>query len=221
MAGSVYDDLQSKKNQLIRKGLDGSVFVAPFTADAIDTLTDDADMLLKALPTGYDDLGWLSEDGAQYSSDVETSDITGWGGIEPLRSDITQDTTTLEVAALETKLITIGLYTGADTSTITANATTGEVSIEKPARPSVRYYRVLSIAVDLSDAGEIYIARFLPRARVTDKSDQPHQSSDDEPITWGVTFTSYVDSTLGYSERYLFGGPGWNALLADMDIPTA
>lgn len=221
MAGSVYDDLKVKKNQLIRKGLDGSVFAAPHSADAVTDLTDATDKLLKPLPTGYEDLGWLSEDGAQYSSDVETSDINGWGGTEPLRSDITQDSTTLEVACLETKLMTIGLYTGADTSAITANATTGEVSIAKPARPNVRYYRVLSVAVDLSDAGEIYICRFLPRARVTDKADQPHQSGDDEPITWGVTLTSYVDSTLGYSERYIFGGPGWHALLTDMGIPSA
>ncbi len=216
MAGSAYDDLQARKNHLIRKALEGSVFVAPVTADAITDLTDDADKLLKALPSGYEDVGWLSDDGAQFSRDVDTSDITAWGSVEPVRSDVTQDTTTLQIACLETKKVTIGLYTGADMSAVTADATTGEVRIEKRARPGIQDFRVLAIGVDLTDAGELYVARFLPRARVTDYDDQNLQSSDDEPVTFPVTMTSYVDSTLGYSEKYLFGGPGWFAALSDM-----
>jgi hypothetical protein len=75
---------------------------------------------------------------------------------------------------------------------------------------------VLAIAVDLTDDGELYVARFLPRARVTDFDDQNLQSSDDSPITWPVTMTGYEDPVLGYSERYLFGGPGWAARLSAM-----
>jgi hypothetical protein len=73
----------------------------------------------------------------------------------------------------------------------------------------------MSLAVDLGDAGEIYIGRFLPRAKVTGYSEQSFGGGDD-PISWGVTFTGYEDSTLGFSESWLFGGPGWNALLAEM-----
>lgn len=73
---------------------------------------------------------------------------------------------------------------------------------------------LLALAVDSSDAGEIYIARFLPRVKVTDKDDQKLSFAEDG-ITWAVTLTAFLDSTLGYSERFLFGGPGFGALLTD------
>jgi hypothetical protein len=215
MAGVSYDDLQQRNAALIFKALQGSVFVAPHSADAITALTD-TDKLLKALPDDYEDVGWTSDDGAQFGRDVDTSDITGWGSVEPLRSDVTKDTTTLQIACLETKKSTIGLYTGADMDAVTPDATSGEVSIEKPARPGFRFYRVLGVAVDLTDDGEYYVGRFLPRARVTDYDDQNMQSSDDTPLTWPVTMTGYEDPALGYSEKYFFGGAGWAARLASM-----
>jgi hypothetical protein len=221
-----YDDLKNKQSELIRKALDGSVFLAPISAAPITTLTTRAAAVvgppavpahneLTALPADWDDLGWLTDDGAAFSRSVSTSDVTSWGSVSPTRSDVTADTTTLAVTAQETKLLTIGLATGVDMGGITPNATTGEVSIAKPTRPSGRFYRALSVAVDLGDAGEIYIGRFLPRAKVTGFSDQA-MGGGDAPITWGVTLTGYEDSDLGYSERWLFGGDGWQALLADM-----
>jgi hypothetical protein len=215
MAGVSYDDLQQRNAALIFKALQGSVFVAPFGADAIVSLTD-TDRLLKTLPADYEDVGWTTDDGAQFSRDVDTSDITGWGSVEALRSDVTKDSTTLQMEALETKKATIGLYTGADMDVVVPDPTSGEVAIEKPARPGFRYYRVLGVAVDLTDDGEYYVARFLPRARVTDYDDQAFQSSDDSPVTWPVTMTGYEDPTLGYSEKYFFGGAGWASRLSAM-----
>ena len=215
MAGVAYDDLQQRNAALIMKTLQGSVFVAPSSADVITSLTD-ADKLLKELPAGYDDLGWMSEDGAQFGRDVDVSDINGFGSVEPLRSDVNSDVTTLQVSCLETKKATIGLYTGADMSTATPDPTSGELSIAKPARPGFRFYRVLVVGVDLTDDGEYYVARFLPRTRVTDYDEQNYQSSDDSPVTFGVTLTAYSDATLGYSENYIWGGPGFAAKLASM-----
>lgn len=214
-----YEALRNKQTELIRKTVDGSVYVAPIAADPITTLTD-ADKLLTALPVDYDDIGWLSDDGAQYSTDVETSDVTSWGSVQPTRRDITSKTTTLQVACHETKKSTIGLYTGADMDAVLADATTGEVSVEEPDRPKARTYRVFTLGIDDGDAGEIYIARFQPRAQVTDFDDQAFQSGDD-PLMWPVTLTGYFDSTLGFSQRYLFGGPGWSALLTKMGFESA
>ena len=215
-----YDALKNKQNELIRKSLDGSVFVADVSADPITNLTTAVAgppvvISLTALPTDWDDLGFLSTDGAAFSRDVSTSEVTSWGAVTPTRTDIVSDTTTLTVVAQETKLLTIGLATGADLSAITPDATTGEVKIAKPVRPKSKHYRVLSLAVDEGDAGEIYIARFLPRAKVSSYAEQSVAQGDD-PITWGVTLTGEVDSDLGYSEQWLFGGAGWQALLADM-----
>lgn len=226
MAGD-YASLKNKQTELIRKALDGSVFVcddlAALTAIAAlteDSATEPGTPILSDLPAGYDDLGWLTNDGAQFSRDVSTSEVTSWGSVSPTRTDVTSDTTTMSVTAQETKLLTVGLATGADLSAITADATTGEVVIAKPSRPKSKHYRVLSLAVDNGDAGEIYIARFLPRAKVTGYSEQSFSGGDD-PVTWGVTFTGEEDSDLGFSESWLFGGPGWQALVADMGFTEA
>jgi hypothetical protein len=225
VAGSKYDLLKSKQTELIRKALDGSAFIASADAPALDQLTDAADSLLKPLPTGgspampWGDLGWLSADGAQFSRDVSSSDITSWGSVSPTRSDVTADSSTLTVACQETNIRTIGLSTGMDMSGITPSAS-GEVQVQKPSRPSSRFYRVLSLAVDQGDAGEIYIARYMPRAKVTGFSEQAFGGGDD-PIMWGVTFTGYEDSDEGFSESWIFGGPGWKALLEDMGFPAA
>ena len=147
MAGSQYDALKAKQTQLIRKALDGSVFLASIDAPTITDLTDAADKLLKPLPIGgsmpWGDLGWLSSDGAQYSRDVSSSDITSWGSVSPTRSDVTADSSTLTVVAQETNIRSIGLSTGADMSAAVPNVTTGELKISKPSRPSSKFYRVL------------------------------------------------------------------------------
>lgn len=174
-----------------------------------------AGVQLAALPLGWDDLGWLSGDGAQFSRDVSSSEVTSWGSVTPTRTDVTSDTSTLTVVAQETKLLTIGLATGADLTSVVPDPTTGEVKIAKPSRPKSKHYRALSVAVDQADAGEIYIARFLPRAKVSGYAEQSFGGGDD-PVTWGVTLTGEEDSALGYSEAWFFGGPGWSALLDDM-----
>jgi len=217
----LYDDLKNKQTELIRKAIDGSAFLAPVAAEPITDITavtgtaPDEEISLVELPDTWDDLGWLSEDGVAFSRDVTQSDVTSWGSVSPTRSDVTADTSTMTVVCQETKMLTIGLATGADLAGIVPAVGTGEVSIAKPSRPSSRFYRVLALAVDQGDAGEIYIGRMLPRAKVTSYAEQSFSGGDD-PITWGVTFTGFEDSALGYSERWLFGGAGWNALLTQM-----
>lgn len=216
-----YSALKNKQSELIRKALEGSAFLAPVTADEITDLTAATGTApnevidLAPLPDDYDDLGWLSAEGVSFAREVAQSDVTSWGSVQPTRTDITSDTSTATVVAQETKLLTIGLATGADLAGVVPDAATGEVSIAKPARPSARRYRLLTLAVDQGDAGEIYIARFFPRAKVTNYAEQSFTSGDD-PISWGVTFTGEEDSALGYSERWIFGGAGWKALLTDM-----
>ena len=176
----------------------------------------DVGINLKRLPSyQWDDLGWLSTEGSQFSRDVAQSEVTSWGSVAPTRTDVTSDTSTLALTAQETKLLTIGLATGADLSATVPDVNTGEIRVSKPAKPTSRVYRALSLAVDLGDGGEIYIGRFLPRAKVTNFAEQNFGGGDD-PVTWGVTLTGQEDSTLGYSERWLFGGPGWNYLLTKM-----
>lgn len=216
MPGAAYDALASKKQNLIRKARKGSVFVAPYTADHIETLTDATDFELAPLPTGYHDLGWLSDDGAQFSSDIDVADVSSWGSTTPTRTDINQEVSELQIACQETNLYTIGLAVGVATTGVTA-AASGEVKILKPLQPVKQNYHVLSLAVDENPAGEIYIARYWPNAEVTDKDDQAFSSGDD-PLLWSVTMSARPDAELGTPEVWFFGGPGWKAICADMGI---
>ncbi len=218
-----YSALADKKQELIRKAKDGSVFVGAITAALITTLTTGSSADLTALPStggGYADLGYTTTDGVTYARTTDLSEIRSFGSVEPTRTDVTNDTITMACSCQETKLQTIGLYTGADYTTLTAAATTGELQVAKPDRPSFRYYRVLGLFVDDGDAGEIYFARFMPRARVTELGEQQYNDSD-EAIIYPLTWTGYKDSTAGYSHKWFWGGPGWKALLDEMDIPQA
>lgn len=218
----MYGTIEQRKAELVRKANAGGVFISDYVADPIDKLTvatgtaPNQVITLAPLPTGWRDLGWLSEEGIGHGREIASSDIGAFGSPQPVRSDVTTDSTTLTCTAIETNLTTIRLETGANTAALAPDAATGEVSIAKPARPSARYYRVLSLAVDTDEAGrEIYIARFLPRAKITSFGDKGFASGD-TPIQTGFTFQAFEDSELGYSDKYIFAGPGWKALLTQM-----
>lgn len=221
-----YDSLKKKQTELIRKALDGSAFIAEASAAAPTSLTTPESgtgattvIGLNPLPAGYTDLGYLTEDGVGFTRDVSTADVSSWGSVTPTRTDITADTTTISVTAQETNIYSIGLATG---KTFTNLKTTGgavntaEVSISKPARPSQQFYRLFTVAVDNGTAeGDIFIARFFPKVKVTAFGDLSFGGGD-SPIEWPVTLQAYEDSALGYSERWFFGGPGWKALMVKM-----
>lgn len=217
---ATFAELSEKQNELIRKALDASMFVAPFSADPITDLTTGAGASLAPLPTGYVDGGLMTDEGIRFGREVESSDITSMGRVEPTRSDIESDVGTAQVDFQELNITTIGLYTGADMSAVVPDPTTGEIKIPKPARPTVRYYRMLSLAVDEIEEGEIYIGKFYPRTRVTSYAEQAWAKGD-TAINWGMTFQTYVDEALGYSELPIFGGPGWRALLSKMGFASS
>lgn len=190
-------------------------------AVGVATTTPGVGIDLAELPAGWEDLGWVTSDGVTYGRSTEVSDVTSFGSVQPTRSDVTQDTITMGVVAQETKMLTLSLYTGSDTGALTATAGTGEFSIAKPDIPGFRYYRVLGVFVDRDDAGrEIIMARYMPRARITEWGEQVLSDGDD-PITYSMTFTGYEDSVVGYSHRWIFAGAGWNALLTNMGITAA
>lgn len=222
-----FDSLQQLQTELIRKTLTGSVFVAEATADAIgNALTEITGVApdevhdLVALPAGYTDLGYTTDAGAVFNTETTTSDITSWQSTTPTRSDTTSETSTLQVVAQETKLLTLGLYTGSALGGIEAAATTGDVVIKKPQRPSGRSYRVFVLSRDETENGDIYIGRFLPRAKVTGRGGQSHDKSDNA-FSYDVTFTGFRDTAYGSAEAFYFGGPGWLALLTEMGISQA
>jgi hypothetical protein len=216
-----YDELANKKKELIRKGLKGSVYVNEITGAPIEALTTGVspNIELAPLPLGYEDLGWLTTEGAAFAREVAEASISSWGSNTPTRTDITSDISSLTVAMQETKLLTIGLGTGASLASLIPDPGTGEVRVDKPSTPDSRSYRVLTVAVDVYQGNEIYIARYLPSAKVSNYAEQA-LGGGDEGIGWGVTFTGEEDDDLGATESWIFGGQGWYNLLGKMGFDT-
>jgi hypothetical protein len=224
---ATFDTIQDLKTHLIRKALTGSVFVGEATVDdigeALTQLTGVAPNQvhdLVPLPTGYHDLGYTSAAGAAFNTETTTSDVDSWQSVSPTRSDVTARTTTLQVIAQETKAITIAAYNGIALAGLEAQADTGDLIIKEPQRPAERFYKVLSLARDEDEMGEYFLGRYLPRAKVTGRGGQAYDKSDN-PIGYDMTFTGFFDSTYGTAQAFLFGGSGWLARLADMEIEQA
>jgi len=214
MPGSLAD-LRNAQEELVRKTLDGAVFRAPTTAGHI-TAADlfATDGTIQELPEFYEDQGLLSTDGISFGREITTSNTSALGRTTPVRSDVQGDTDTLNFVAIETNRQTLELGTGA-VLVPGSRGSNGAVEIKKPNRPKARSYRFLSVAQDENEYGEIYVCRYLPRGKISGYGDQVFNSGD-EPIGWAATVQGENDSTWGSPGSYIFGGPGWNAILGKM-----
>ena len=218
---AVFKDLNVTKNQLIRRAKAGAVVVAEMSVAVPNTLTSTSSAVLQTLSsTDWKPLGWMTTEGVNYERTTESTDTQSFGSREPTRTDVTRDEISMTATAQETKLLTIGLTTGAELAAIKANATTGEVQIAKPDTPRLRYYRVLGLFLDHNDDGlEIYFGRFMPRAQIADFGSQGY-NEDENGINYPMTWRGKKDETAGYSHKWFWAGPGWKALLTDMSIPN-
>lgn len=199
-----FSDLRDFDDALIRKGLQGAVFVAPYasTSAEIDKLTDGTGLL--AIPSGYTDVGRLTKDqGVAWTRDIETSDVTSLGASQPTRRDITSDVTGLQFTMQESKRAVFELYEGQDLSAVEPDAN-GNISWDRADRPATIYYRVFVLFKDGEGADAVYFAKWLPRAMVTDRSEQSW--NEESELQYGVTLTAFVDDEVGTSIRTLWAG---------------
>lgn len=211
--------LQNRQQTLIRKALNGSVWLAPYSATTITTLTSGAGATPTALPTGFVDAGYITkDDGVQFSRDVDTSDTMSWGSFEPTRRDINQDIDTVKWTMQETKRLSLELYYSVDLSAASPTATTGEIAFSKAGSAAPIYRRFVAITQDGVGADAIYMARYHPRLEITAFEDLSWTDGDE--TQYGVTGTALRDPSLGYSTRLMFGGPGWQTLLVAMGFPA-
>lgn len=203
-----YLSLAERNTANVRKALMGSVWLANGTAAAPTkvSLFDATTGALKAIPAGYSDVGWLTDAGAKKGRAVTATDITGFGSTNPLRTDITKDTSTLTFECQETKIGTLALSAGVDPSTITPDPTNGTMEFQQALVTTAATFRVLVFGVDLQAAGEFDIVWFFPRMSVTGYGDQSISTTG--AITYPFTMTAYPDPVLGYPVDTFLGGDG-------------
>lgn len=203
---ATFTEAKGHKGSNIRKILEMAIFVKPVDeADlAIDKIYTTAGGL--TIPAGYSPVGMVTkDDGASWSRDQESSDVTSYGYAEPVRRDILSDVTGLSFTMQESKKLTMELFHGLDLSAITTDAD-GNFFFDKASRPAQRKYRVLALGKDGDGPEAVYQARWLPNAQITENGEQAWSEGDE--IKYPASFTAYNDEQFGTSFREIWGGPG-------------
>lgn len=214
-----FDTIADFQDELVRKVLGGAVLDAAMTATLPTSLTTGASSALNdAGFTGFKSLGRISDAGLSASADTESSGVPGWGALEDVRTDIIRRTSTFGFSCLETKKEVLSLYYNQDLDAVEADPVTGEVSFTESTKPDTRYRRMILLGIDGEGDNAIYMARFLPRATVSEVSEQSWSTAD--ALAYQMTVTAKIDSTLGYAVKHLYGGPGWKALAAKHGFPA-
>lgn len=200
----------------IRKILDAVVCVAPMSATVPTTFT--AGGVLQSLPPEYRSIGWVTkDDGYSWTRDTNMEEVTSHGSVEPTRRDITQDVTGLEMTAQEMSRLTLELSQNVDLSASTV--TGGELSYTRAVAPSTQYWRLIAIGMDGSGSDAFYVINILPRAMISEYDESVW--SDEDAMTFPLTWSATVDDDLGYSFRQVLAGPGFTSRATDMGFTVS
>jgi len=218
MAAASFETVADRDGGQIRKPLRGAVLFGKYgTASAITTLVASGGQI--TVPTGYESVGWIGEDGLTWSKSTDTSDVRGWGSASFLRRDIKAQDRTAQFVALETKRLTKELIEGMDLSTSTIS-TGGELKIDIPDRPNTQYWRMLAIGQDGSGSSLFYVARVYHKVTVTNVDDEVW-SDGDNPLQYNITVSAFPDDTLGTLGSDFMFGPGLLTLGVGMGYTLA
>ncbi|MEU2740219.1 phage tail protein [Streptomyces sp. NPDC007095] len=198
--------------EYIRKQLVQAVFAADFETAAITAPFNATTGALSTIPAGYVPVGYTTDDGVTFTSDLSMADVTSSQSVEPTRSDVESDVLSAQFAPQETNAATLALYEGLPLSGTGALPAIGEAwTWDRASSPVNPFRRLLFIGLDFADdGGEIYVVKFFPRARLTSKDDEQWARSTETQHP--VTFNAYRDSALSTSCRNWVDGPGWRSL---------
>lgn len=164
----------------VRVGVTGAVYVDS-TGSAVSP-TDAS----TALPAGWVDLGFISEDGITEERERSTETIRAWQNATVVREVVTEAALRYSFTMIETKEDVVELFYGA-----TVDSGTGKVIVNPGAQAAAK-----GMVFDIIDGTET-IRIYAPKAQVTEVGEQVYASG--EPIGYEVTVTCYYDSTLAGS----------------------
>jgi hypothetical protein len=218
MAPRTFDAVAARNAGLIRKALKGAVLLGKYgTAPAVTTLAASGGQI--ELPTTYESVGWISEDGTTFSKDREFSEVPGWGSSSYLRRDIRREDNTFQFRGIETRRVTQELKMNRDLSAVTVSAA-GEWKADILDRPDPLNWRAVIIGVDGVGASLFYTAKVFHKVTVTDIDDEVWSDGDD-PLSYGITMGATVDDVTGTVGTEFMFGPGVTALAVAMGYTVA
>ena len=169
-----------KKNVSIGKPkTSGMVYTAPLGTE----LPSDA---TTALPEGYHNVGFISEEGVTNSADVDTTTVSDAGGTTVL-NEISSYSETYQFAMLETQADALGVRFGAEN--IKSSGETLTVDHKMPTGESMIYvFEVLM-------TGKRVKRIVVPDGTITEYDDTQYHSGD--AIMYGVTVAANPSELIG------------------------
>lgn len=155
---------------------------------------------METWPAGWEDLGYISDDGISESRDENTEQFIPWQEVTPIRVELTSSVVTFSATLWESNFQTISLFYRKPAGEMTTDVN-GVVSFTEAGKPE---RDVRAFGIDIIDG--VYQRRIvLPYAEVTDRGDLTYQSTS--LISYEVTITAYPGSD-GVSVRRMFN-EGW------------
>lgn len=156
----------------VRVALTGAVYTAPKGTTAPTDSTS-------SYAGGWEDLGWLNENGVEEDYNDDVKDIKGWQGGATVRKVISGSEATFKFTCIETSSTVLELYHKGDT------VSAGVLEVHNPT-PDERAF-----AFDTID-GDIHERIIIPRGEVTDRGAIKHVSDDAK--AYELTVTAYPDA---------------------------
>lgn len=150
-------------------GITGKVYVGATSATAPTSST--------ATLTGFTELGYVSEDGVEFSTDKSTNQIRAWQNADLVREVVTEGTVTYAFTLLETNQDVIEAYFGAP-------MVGGKIEVN-PANTGGRK----SFVIDVVDGAKA-IRHYVPSGEIL--SVEAQQIVNGEAVSYGVTVTAYA-----------------------------
>lgn len=166
----------SKDNTEVRVAVDGVIASGPLTTTApTDAVT--------ALPDGFNDLGYASEDGVTEANSQTVEQIRAWQKAAVVRSTVTEGEATFAFTLIQTNADTVAEYYGG------AVSADGSIVVDPTRERPHRSY-----VIDVID-GDDLIRTYIPDGQVSEVGDQVYQNG--APIGYELTITAYDNELIG------------------------
>lgn len=168
---------------------DGQVYVAPTTTVQVPTNTG------TALGSDWDELGFISEEGATFSVGRDITDINAWQSFYPIRRIITASTVSVSFELLQWNEATLEFALGGDVT-----GTGGNYTYTPPAPEDIIEH---SLVIQWQDGSKDY-RLYIPRGLVSENVDVTLSRTDAAglPITFSASdpgsddiFTLFTNDT--------------------------
>ena len=181
-------------NKNVRKWGTQVLAIADYSTAMPEQFFDTATNKPNALPEGFKILGYISTDGIKGSRGIESSDVNAVQDLEPVRSDITSRTRTLQLTFLEMNAWVKALAHGIPVSKWPAKNDEG-FEFTDSATQEFPYYRLIWLGQDGVGDDAHYRIEAGYRVKVTNQGDTTKNRTDAEGED--QTFTLFKDPKTG------------------------